>query len=91
MVAGATPILPPQKRKGGIAGHEVPWRPRCASFARFAELAENTLAVLSAKPTLGVALPPRGAGAAVAPAKTAVAPAKIAVVFTKYNKKVKRV
>ena len=34
------------KRKGVIAGHEVPLRPRCAIFARLAELAENTLAVL---------------------------------------------
>ena len=29
------------KRKVDIAGHEVPWRPRCAIFARFAELAET--------------------------------------------------
>ena len=34
------------KRKVGIAGHEVLLRPRCAIFARLAELAENTLAVL---------------------------------------------
>ena len=26
------------KRKGGIAGHEVPWRPRCATFARLRSL-----------------------------------------------------
>ena len=25
----------PTRRKGGIAGHEVPWRPRCASFVRW--------------------------------------------------------
>ena len=67
-VAGATPILPLQKRKSIIAGHEVPWRPRCASFARFAELAKNSEApfwqCFRRQATLGVALPPRGAGAA---------------------------
>ena len=36
---GAGAAQAPARRKGGIAGHEVPWRPRCASFARFAELA----------------------------------------------------
>ena len=41
---GAGAAQAPAKRKGGIAGHEVPWRLRCASFARIAELAENTLA-----------------------------------------------
>ena len=53
---------------------------RCAHFEQRARqcdswkiLRSTLLAVLSPKATLGVALPPRGAGAAVAPAKSAKA------------------
>ena len=38
----------PARRKGGIAGHEVPWRPRCASFARFCGACGNQRSTLLA-------------------------------------------